>query len=250
MSAELSNNALINKKIIFEAKAFRRVPIHMGAKIDFLSDGTLLLTSGDGFDHKEKAQSLDNHFGKIIRINKDGSVPNDNPFVGNKNVLPEIFTYGHRNMQGLVVMDDGRIFEHEHGPRGGDEFNLIEQGKNYGWPAITYGIDYSGAVISPFTKMDGMEQPLKYWVPSIAPSDMIYYDGDLYPDLKDSFLITALVSRDVKKIKKTNTLITEESIFSSLNSRLRSIGVSPSGELYLLTDGRRGKLLKVLSTKE
>ena len=250
MSAELSNNALINKKIIFEAKAFRRVPIHMGAKIDFLSDGTLLLTSGDGFDHKEKAQSLDNHFGKIIRINKDGSVPSDNPFVDDKTILPEIFTYGHRNMQGLVVMDDGRIFEHEHGPRGGDEFNLIEPGKNYGWPAITYGIDYSGAVISPFTKMDGMEQPLKYWGPSIAPSDMIYYDGDLYPELKDSFLITALVSRDVKKIKKTNTLLSEESIFSSLNSRLRSIGVSPNGELYLLTDGRRGKLLKVLSTKE
>ena len=245
MSAELSNNSLINKKVIFEANAFRRVPIHLGAKIDFLPDGTLLLTSGDGFDYKEQAQSLNNHFGKIIRLNTDGSVPSDNPFVDIPNALPEIFSYGHRNMQGLVVMEDGRIFEHEHGPRGGDEFNLIEPGKNYGWPAITYGIDYSGAVISPFTKMDGMEQPLKYWVPSIAPSDMIYYDGDLYPELKNSFLVTALKSRDVKQIKKINSLFSEESIFSNLKSRLRSIGISPSGEMYLLTDGRKGKLLKV-----
>ena len=249
MSAELSNDSLINKKVIFEANAFRRVPIHLGAKIDFLPDETLLLTSGDGFDYKEQAQSLNNHFGKIIRLNKDGSVPSDNPFVDIPNALPEIFSYGHRNMQGLVVMEDGRIFEHEHGPRGGDEFNLIEPGKNYGWPAITYGIDYSGAVISPFTKMDGMEQPLKYWVPSIAPSDMIYYDGDLYPELKNSFLVTALKSRDVKKIKKINSLFSEESIFSNLKSRLRSIGISPSGEMYLLTDGRKGKLLKVTITK-
>jgi glucose/arabinose dehydrogenase len=249
MSAELSNNSLINKKVIFEANAFRRVPIHLGAKIDFLSDGTLLLTSGDGFDYKEQAQSLNNHFGKIIRINKDGSVPFDNPFVDIPYALPEIFSYGHRNMQGLVVMEDGRIFEHEHGPRGGDEFNLIESGKNYGWPAITYGIDYSGAVISPFTEMNGMEQPLKYWVPSIAPSDMIYYDGDLYPELRNSFLITALKSKDVKKIKKTNNIFSEESIFSNLKSRLRSIGISPSGEIYLLTDGRKGKLLKVSITE-
>ena len=247
MSAELENNRLINKKVIFEAKAYRRVPIHLGAKIDFLPDGTLLLTSGDGFDHKEKAQNLDNHFGKIIRINKDGSIPKNNPFIDNNNALPEIFSYGHRNMQGLVVMEDGTVYEHEHGPRGGDEFNIIQPKKNYGWPAITYGIDYSGAVISPFTKMSGMEQPLKYWVPSIAPSDMIYYSGDLYPELKNSFLITALVSRDVRKIQISNNALSEEIIFTKLKTRLRSIGTSPKGELYLLTDGRKGKLLKILN---
>ena len=250
MSAELENNRLINKKVIFEAKAYRRVPIHLGAKIDFLPDGTLLLTSGDGFDHKEKAQNLDNHFGKIIRINKDGSVPKNNPFIDNNNALPEIFSYGHRNMQGLVVMEDGTIYEHEHGPRGGDEFNIIQPKKNYGWPAITYGIDYSGAVISPFTKMSGMEQPLKYWVPSIAPSDMIYYSGDLYPELKNSFLITALVSRDVRKIQISNNALSEEIIFTKLKTRLRSIGTSPEGELYLLTDGRKGKLLKILNPNQ
>ena len=250
MSAELNNNSLVDKKIIFEAVAYRRVPIHLGAKIDFLSDGTILLTSGDGFDFKEKAQNLDNHFGKILRINKDGSIPSDNPFVRKENALPEIYSYGHRNMQGLVVMGDGKIYEHEHGPRGGDEFNLVEAGKNFGWPAITYGIDYSGAVISPFTKMDGMEQPLKYWVPSIAPSDMIYYEGDLYPDLKNSFLITALVSRDVRKLRISENGISEESLFKELKSRLRSIGASPKGEIYLLTDGRRGKLLKLVNTEQ
>ena len=164
ISAELNGNSLENSKVIFQAKAPRRSPIHLGAKIAFLNDGTLLLTSGDGFDHMEKAQTLDNHFGKIIRINKDGSIPKDNPFLDVKGALPEIYTYGHRNMQGLLVTKSGEVYEHEHGPRGGDEMNHIEPSLNYGWPAITYGIDYSGAVISPFTEKEGMEQPLLYWV--------------------------------------------------------------------------------------
>ena len=152
ISAELNGNSLENSKVIFQAKAPRRSPMHLGAKIAFLNDGTLLLTSGDGFDHREKAQTLDNHFGKIIRINKDGSIPKDNPFLDVKGALPEIYTYGHRNMQGLLVTKSGEVYEHEHGPRGGDEMNRIEPSLNYGWPAITYGIDYSGAVISPFTE--------------------------------------------------------------------------------------------------
>jgi glucose/arabinose dehydrogenase len=179
-SAELVNNSLINNNVIFEAKAPRRTSVHIGAKIAFLKDGTLLLNSGDGFDHREKAQYLDNHFGKIIRINKDGSIPADNPFTNLMGALPEIYSYGHRNMQGLIVTSSGEIYEHEHGPKGGDEINLINPGLNYGWPAITYGIDYSGAVISPFTEKEGMEQPLLQWTPSIAPSDMIYYENDLY----------------------------------------------------------------------
>ena len=189
ISAELNGNSLENSKVIFQAKAPRRSPMHLGAKIAFLNDGTLLLTSGDGFDHREKAQTLDNHFGKIIRINKDGSIPKDNPFLDVKGALPEIYTYGHRNMQGILVTKSGEVYEHEHGPRGGDEMNRIEPSLNYGWPAITYGIDYSGAVISPFTEKEGMEQPLLYWVPSIAPSDMIYYEDDTYPELENLSLI-------------------------------------------------------------
>ena len=247
MSAELNEDSLENNKIIFEAKAPRRIPVHLGAKIAFLEDGTILLASGDGFDHREKAQTLDNHFGKIIRINKDGTIPTNNPFVDVEGALPDIYSYGHRNMQGLIVTKSGQIFEHEHGPRGGDEMNLIEPSLNYGWPAITYGIDYSGAVISPFTEKEGMEQPLFHWTPSIAPSDMIFYEGNRYPKLTNSFLVTALVSKDVKKITFSESgKELQESLFSELNSRLRNIQASPDGLIYLMTDGPRGKLIKVV----
>ena len=246
MSAELIGNELKNNKVIFEANAPRRTAVHLGAKLAFLNDGTLLLTSGDGFDHREKAQKLDNHFGKIIRINTDGSVPEDNPFVGVEGALEDIYSFGHRNMQGLVVTSSGNIYEHEHGPKGGDEINIISPSLNYGWPAITYGIDYSGAIISPFTEKDGMEQPLLHWTPSIAPSDMIFYENDVYPELQNSFLVTALVSKDVKKVTFLNDTNVQESIFSDLGERLRNIQNSPSGIIYLLTDGPSGKLVKVL----
>ena len=245
-SAELRNNALVNSRVIFKANAPRRSPVHLGAKIAFLKDGTILLSSGDGFDHREQAQTLDNHFGKIIRINKDGSIPKDNPFINLANALPEIYSYGHRNMQGLVVTRSGKVYEHEHGPKGGDEMNLVEPSLNYGWPAITYGIDYSGAVISPFTEKEGMEQPLLHWTPSIAPSDMIFYEGNVYPELKDSFLVTALVSKDVKKVTFKNGIDSQETLFSELDIRLRNIQASPGGIIYLLTDGPNGKLIKVL----
>ncbi len=246
LSAELNGNALENSKVIFRAKAPRRSPMHLGAKIAFMKDDTILLTSGDGFDHRQEAQSLDNHFGKIIRINKDGSIPEDNPFTNVKDALPEIYSYGHRNMQGIIVTKSGKVYQHEHGPKGGDELNLIEPSLNYGWPAITYGIDYSGAVISPFTEKDGMEQPLLHWTPSIAPSDILYYENDFYPELKNSFLVTALVSKDVKKITFENGKYIQESLFSEVNDRLRNIQASPNGILYLLTDGPNGKLIKVL----
>ena len=245
-SAELRDNALVNSKVIFKANAPRRSPVHLGAKIAFLKDGTILLASGDGFDHREQAQTLDNHFGKIIRINNDGSIPEDNPFINVENALPEIYSYGHRNMQGLLVTRSGKVYEHEHGPRGGDEMNLVEPSLNYGWPAITYGIDYSGAVISPFTEKEGMEQPLLHWTPSIAPSDMIFYEGNVYPELKDSFLVTALVSKDVKKVTFKNGIDSQETLFSELDTRLRNIQASPGGIIYLLTDGPNGKLIKVL----
>ena len=245
-SAELKDNSLTNSKVIFKADAPRRTSVHIGAKIAFLPDGTLLLNSGDGFDHREKAQYLDNHFGKIIRINTDGSVPSDNPFTNIMGALPEIYSYGHRNMQGLLVTSEGDIYEHEHGPKGGDEINLIKPSLNYGWPAITYGIDYSGAVISPFTEMEGMEQPLLHWTPSIAPSDMILYQNNLYPELNGSFLVTALVSKDVKKVFFKDGTDYQESLFSDLKQRLRNIEASPAGVIYLLTDGPGGKLIKVL----
>ena len=223
-SAVLNKDNLDNVKEIFRAKANRKTGAHYGAKILFLTDGTLLISSGDGFDHREQAQFLDNHFGKLIRINKDGSVPGDNPFLNDKRSLDDIFSYGHRNPQGLIQLENGTIIEHEHGPFGGDEINIIQSGKNYGWPAITYGRDYSGAIISPFTEMDGMEQPIKYWVPSIAPSGMIFYTGDAFPEWKNSLLISALKAKKVSKISYDKKISpSEDNLFQELNYRFRNI---------------------------
>ena len=242
---KIEDDYVSKQENIFIASALRSPPVHYGAKMAFLKDNSLLITSGDGFDYRESAQELDNHFGKIIRIKDNGDIPSNNPFFGSSG-LEDIFSYGHRNMQGLVVLEDGTIIEHEHGPRGGDEINLIEPGRNYGWPAITYGIDYSGALISPFKKMKGMEQPIHYWTPSIAPSGMMFYKGNKFPKWKDSFFISALVPGDVRRIEiLDNATITEEILFSELNSRIRNIIESPNGEIYLITDKSNAKLIKV-----
>ena len=211
----------------------------------------MLISSGDGFNHREKAQELDNHFGKIIRVNDDGSIPKDNPFILDEEYYPKIFTYGHRNQQGLVKNIDGVIFSHEHGPKGGDELNIIIPGLNYGWPAITYGIDYNGSIISPFKKKDGMEQPIKYWTPSIALSDMTFYYGDKFPEWYGNLFISALSSKDVRRLNiKNNKVISEETMFKEVKSRIRSIKSSKNGNLIILTDGRgkknSGKLIRVL----
>ena len=244
VSAIYNETAVTNVTTIFRASPSRKTAAHYGARMVFLEDGTLLITSGDGFNYREKAQYLDNHFGKIIRINTDGSVPSDNPFTNNPNAKPEIWSYGHRNPQGIVIRG-GRVFAHEHGPMGGDEINLIEAERNYGWPAITFGKDYIGALISPFTEKDGMEQPLKYWVPSIAPSGMTFYDGDLFPHWKGSLLISALVPGDVRRLSlEENTIIDEEILFSDLG-RVRDIATSKDGSILLATDGPNGKLIRV-----
>ena len=194
-----------------------------------MSDGSLLLTVGDGFNYREQAQTLDNHFGKIIRINQDGSPHADNPFLKTANAKPEIWSYGHRNMQALSVVDDV-VYEHEHGPKGGDEVNVIKPGLNYGWPVITYGIDYNGAQITPFTEYQGMQQPAINWTPSIAPSAMAYHDGHLY--------VTSLAEQSVRKLSVSGNTVSDTGIvFKQLNSRMRDIASGPDGNLYVLTDG-------------
>ena len=243
------NFALEDVNEIFRAVANRKTGAHYGAKILFLPDDTILISRGDGFDHREEAQYLDNHFGKLIRINKDGSIPEDNPFISNDEALNEIYSYGHRNPQGLIIGSNGNIIEHEHGPFGGDEINVIKPGKNYGWPAITYGRDYSGAIISPFTEMEGMEQPIKYWVPSIAPSGMIEYRGEAFPQWKNSLLISALKAKKVTRVDLSGDNILEEDIFAELNFRFRNLIESPNGNLILLTDGPSGKLIEVSPIK-
>lgn len=233
--AYLSDDGLQNVEIIFRNFSRKDTPVHYGGRMAFLPDGTLLLTTGDGFDDREAAQDIDSGLGKVLRMNDDGTPASGNPFPSS----PYVYSYGHRNPQGLAVSDSGLIWLHEHGPRGGDELNLIEPGINYGWPAITYGVDYSGAVISPYTEWEGMAQPLHHWTPSIAPSGLAIYSGGLFPEWKGDLFIGALVDREVRRIDiEAGRVLAEESLFEQLEARIRDVRNGPDGALYLLTPDR------------
>ena len=242
--ARLVENKLIDVTEIFSAYPYRNTALHYGAKITFMEDGTLLITNGDGFNYREKAQTLDNHFGKIVRINKDGTIPIDNPYINDKDKLPEIWSYGHRNPQGIVNVE-GIIFGLEHGPMGGDELNIINSANNYGWPAITYGRDYNGSIISPFTEMKGMEQPVKYWVPSIAPSGIMHYDKEAFPAWEGSLFVSYLKPGGVIRLVLDGTRIKSEEVLFDDLSRIRDISKTPSGSILIATDGSGGEILRV-----
>ena len=245
--AKLAGNSLIDMEVLFTASPWKNTPVHYGGRMAFLPDNTLLLTIGDGFDFREQAQINDNLFGTIVRLNDDGSIPDDNPFVDSDDGLPEIWSYGHRNPQGIVVLEDsGTVLAHEHGPAGGDEVNNIEAGMNYGWPIATYGDDYSGAAISPFTDYPGTQQPLLYWTPSIAPAGFTVGRGDAFPALQGDWLIAALKAREVRRVhvNKDESLV-QQSLFTELDVRVRDIRVAADGTLYLLTDDENGKVLHV-----
>jgi glucose/arabinose dehydrogenase len=249
--ARLEGNSLVDMAVLFTASPFKNTPVHYGGRMTFLPDNTLLLAVGDGFDFREQAQRNDNHLGTIVRLNDDGSVPTDNPFVDDATVLPEIWSYGHRNPQAIVVHPDtGLVLSHEHGPAGGDEVNHVQAGLNYGWPIATYGIDYSGAAISPFTHYSGTEQPLLYWTPSIAPGGMAIGHGDAFPTLQGNWLVAALKTREVRRIhvNEDQSLI-QQSLFTELGIRIRDIRVASDGTLYLLTDSADGKVLHVTPSR-
>lgn len=245
--ATFDGSALSGLTVVFTATPLKSTPHHFGGRLVFLPDGTFLLTTGDGFNYREEALKLDNHLGKVVRLNRNGTVPTDNPFVRRAGALPEIWSYGHRNPQAIVRdTDSGTVYLHEHGPRGGDELNVIEPGRNYGWPAITYGIDYSGASISPYTELPGMEQPLVYWVPSIAPAGMAYYDADLFPEWQGDLFVAALAERTIRRLDLENgQVVDQEVLFADLGYRFRDVRVGPDGALYLLTDSGSGKVLRV-----
>ncbi len=249
--ARFDGAQLTDVKTIFTATPSKDTVHHFGARMAFLPDGTLLVTVGEGSRYREEAQKPENHLGSIVRINTDGSIPADNPYVGDASVQPEIWSWGHRNPQGIVVLPGSAVvYSHEHGPRGGDELNLIEPGKNYGWPAITYGIDYSGAKISPYSELPGMEQPVVYWVPSIAPSGMSYYDGELFPEWRGDLFISALAEQSVRRLQlQDGAVVSQEVLFADLGQRIRDVRSGPDGALYLLTDSSRGKVLKVTPAK-
>jgi glucose/arabinose dehydrogenase len=239
---------LTDGKVIFRQMPAVDSTLHFGCRLVFDHQGSLFVTLGDRYSKRDEAQNLDSHLGKIVRIRPDGTIPPDNPFVGKPGALPEIWSYGHRNVQGATLHPEtGALYTAEHGARGGDEINRPEAGRNYGWPVITYGIDYSGAKIGIGTKKDGMEQPLFYWDPSIAPSGATFYTGDKFPAWRGSLIVGALAGSLVARIEIKGGVITGETRYLEKHGkRIRDVVQGPDGYLYLLTDEPDGALLRLV----
>lgn len=238
-------------KVIFRQDGPLSSGNHYGCRIAQGDDRNLFVTLGEHFNTRDEAQNLANHLGKLIRIAPDGAVPPDNPFVGRDGAKPEIWSYGHRNEQGLAFNPaSGDLWEIEHGPRGGDEVNIIGKARNYGWPVIGFGIDYNGARIHETTAKAGMEQPVKYWVPSIAPSGMAFYTGTLFPTWRGSLFSGALAGQMLVRLSLNGNAVSgEERILQNLNERIRDVRQGPDGALWLLTDNSAGRLLRVSPAK-
>jgi glucose/arabinose dehydrogenase len=240
----LRDNHLVDRQRIFTADAFSEDRFHYGGRMAFL-DGYLFLTVGDRH-HQDRAQELDNHAGKILRLRDDGSAPPDNPFVGTKDARPEIWSYGHRNPQGLVVHPEtGELWSHEHGPLGGDELNIIRRGANYGWPVISYGWQYSGGPIGMgITAQKGMEQPLWVWTPAIAPSGMIVYSGTRLAPWRGSIFIGSMGQRHLNRlVVQDGRIVVEERLMNRQAGRVRLVAQSSDGFIYIGNDD--GQLLRL-----
>jgi glucose/arabinose dehydrogenase len=249
--ARLKGNGLTEVRTIFRALPKTGMHKHCGSRILFAPDGTLIVTLGEKTEMKE-AQNRTNHLGKIVRINKDGSVPADNPFRKSFGYKPEIYTWGHRNVQGIILHPVTRqIWIHEHGPLGGDELNILKAGANYGWPVVTYGIDYSGAIISKKTTAPGIEPPILVWIPCIAPSGMTYYNGDRFPKWKGNLFIGSLVQTHLRRlVLEGNRVVRQEALLRELRERIRDVRAGPDGYLYVLTDNDNGRLLRIEPVQE
>jgi len=252
---KLGDDALRDVEVIFSQRPKVNSNGHFGSRLVFADDGTLFITLGDRQQDLGAAYPQDNsnHIGTVVRIHPDGSVPEDNPYVGDDDALPEIWSYGHRNIQGADLHPETReLWTGEHGPQGGDEINLTEAAKNYGWPIITHGEHYGGGQIGEgLTEKEGMEQPLHHWTPSIANAGMTFYTGDKFPEWQGNLLVTALRSQLMSRMVFDGTEVThEEQMFSdTLGKRLRHVVQGPDGYLYLLTDERNGEILKVEPAK-
>jgi aldose sugar dehydrogenase len=246
--ARFDGRTLQDLQVIFKAMPLKDTDNHYGGRMAFLPDGTFALTIGEGFEYREQAQVLTSDLGKIVRLNEDGGVPRDNPFVGRATVRPEIYTWGHRNEQGLIFdAQSGRLYETEHGPRGGDELNIIVAGRNYGWPVITYGMDYSGAYVSPYTQLPGLEQPVTYWTPSIAPSGLAIYRGDQFPAWRGDLFVGALAFKHLRRVHldERGNVVYQEQLLNDLHWRIRDVRAAPDGYLYVCTDETDGRVLRL-----
>lgn len=218
---------------------------HFGGRMAWMADGTLVVGMGDGNLERTDALRLHTHLGKHLRIDRDGGIPADNPFVGRAGARPEILSIGHRNPQGLVRVGDA-LYAHEHGPKGGDELNRITPGASYGWPITTDGVDYTGARVTPYTRWPGVTPPLTHWTPSIAPAGLAWYDGALFPEWRGSLFVAALVERSVRRVPMAGgTPGPQEVLFAELGERIRDVRAGPDGALYLLTDSAQGRVLRV-----
>ncbi|WP_339880325.1 PQQ-dependent sugar dehydrogenase [Pseudidiomarina gelatinasegens] len=248
MRATLTDTGLTNGKVIFRGAPKYKSGAHFGSRLVFAPDGHLFITLGDRYSAMDDAQTLDNHHGKVVRIKPDGSVPSDNPFVDNADALPEIWSYGHRNVQGAAIHPTtGKLWTVEHGPKGGDEINIPEAGNNYGWPIATYGVDYDDSIISDKTHVEGTIQPHYYWVPSIATSNMIFYTGDKFPAWQGDLLVAALKGSQVARLDlEGDRVMHEETLFEqAVEQRIRDIEQGPDGYIYLITDDRAGQLIQI-----
>jgi aldose sugar dehydrogenase len=240
---------LSDVRVIFRALPTYNNGLHFGSRLAFGPDGKLYITLGDRFDrpNRPRVQQLDNHLGKTIRINPDGSVPEDNPFAKQQGALPEIWTLGHRNIQSAAFDEKGRLWTVEHGPRGGDELNLIEKGKNYGWAVQSYGEEYSGeAIPGAAPQREGMEQPVYYWDPVIAPSGAEFYTGNLFPAWRGNMFIGGLATQRLSRLViKDNRVVGEEHLLTDRGQRIRDVRQGPDGALYIVTDESNGELWKI-----
>jgi glucose/arabinose dehydrogenase len=245
----LDGNRLADVQVIFRQQPKYSSSSHFGSRLVLARDGSLFVTLGDRFARKDDAQTLDTHHGKVVRIDRStGKAPPDNPFVGKSGALPEIWSYGHRNVQGAALHPDtGELWTHEHGPQGGDELNVDFAGRNYGWPVITYGRNYgTGTKIGEGTERADVQPPLTYWVPSIAPSGMAFLTSDRYPGWKGNLFIGALRGAHLVRIELDGRkVVKRESMLTQLNERIRDVRQGPDGWLYLLTDSSDGRILRL-----
>lgn len=244
MRARLKNNQLADQEIIFKGNPFTKAGVHFGGRLEFGKDGYLYFSIGERGE-KDKAQSLETINGKVYRIKDDGSIPEDNPFVNTPGAIEAIYSYGHRNPQGLALNQaTGEIWETEHGPMGGDELNIIKKGRNYGWPKITYGIDYNGEIISKDTALPGMEQPVIYWRPSIGVSNLIFVNGDKYPGWKGNIMACGMKLLYLERIELNgNKVVHQEKLLQDIG-RVRNVEQSPDGYIYVSVEG--GKIVRIV----
>ncbi len=239
--------ALEDTQVIFRQEPSYAGTHHFGSRLVFGRDGNLFVTLGERNDLRDQAQNLANHIGKIVRIKPTGGAAADNPFLNREDVRPEIWSYGHRNVQSAALNPaTGELWTVEHGARGGDEVNIPQKGKNYGWPVISYGVHYSGQKIGEGSAKPGLEQPVYYWDPSIAPSGMAFYTGDKFPAWRGSILVGALKSKLVSRLETNGNKVTgEERMLQNLGERIRDVRQGPDGLVYLLTDSQQGRILRM-----